>query len=158
MPNKCTGCGKVHPDTAEYLLKGCDVCGSKFFFYVREETLQMAEQDISSLSQEEVKEIEKDIREIIPETEKEDTVVLDVEAIRVIKPGKYLIDVANLFTQRPIVIRIGPGKYKLDLSTIIRGGEGKLHKIVEQVRVAAEKEKNVDETAENKNEIKEGEG
>jgi len=121
MPNKCTGCGKVHPDSAEYLLRGCDVCGSKFFFYVREETLEMAEKDISGLTKEEVKEIEKDIRDIIPESDKEETVVLDVEAIRVIKPGKYLIDVSTLFTQRPIVIRVGPGKYKLDLTTLIKG-------------------------------------
>ena len=112
----------MHADSADYLLKGCDVCGSKFFFYVREETLEMAEKDISGLTKEEVKEIESDIRDIIPEADRADTVVLDVEAIRVIKPGKYLIDVANLFTQRPIVIRVGPGKYKLDLTTIIKGG------------------------------------
>ncbi|MFQ5647730.1 MAG: Zn-ribbon domain-containing protein [Candidatus Aenigmatarchaeota archaeon] len=120
MPNKCTVCGKVHPDDAKYLVKGCDKCGSKFFFYVRKEMLERAEEDIKQLSTQELREIEDDIRYIVPEdVKKEDTVILDVEAIRVIKPGKYRIDVTNLFTQRPIVIRVGPGKYELDLSTLM---------------------------------------
>ena len=120
MPNKCTGCGKVHPDDAPYLLKGCDNCGSKFFFYVREERLKRAERDISKLSKNDMKEIEDDVRFIIPDSQaKDETVILDVEAIRVIKPGKYKIDVTNLFIQKPIVIRVGAGKYELDLSTLL---------------------------------------
>lgn len=132
MPSKCTGCGKIHPDTAEYLINGCDVCGSKFFFFVKEEELERAESEIEHLSPEDVKEIEQDIREIVSEEgEKlrpEDTVVLDIEAIRVVKPGTYLIDVVNLFNQRPIVVRVGPGKYEIELSTIMqkikKKGEG----------------------------------
>ncbi len=124
MPNKCTKCGKIHPDDAPYLLEeGCDRCGSRFFFYVKESALKQAEEDIKKLSRKEIEEIEKDIREIVSEVERpveeDETVILDVEAIRVIKPGKYRIDVTNLFTQRPIVIRIGPGKYEIDLTTIM---------------------------------------
>lgn len=124
MPNKCTKCGKIHPDDATYLLeKGCDRCGSRFFFYIREDALKKAEEDIKKLSKKEIKEIEKDIRYIVSEADKpiegDDTVILDVEAIRVIKPGKYHIDVTSLFRQRPIVIRVGPGKYEIDLSTIM---------------------------------------
>lgn len=121
MPNKCAKCGKIHPDDAEYLLKGCDECGSKFFFYVRKEVLESVNKEIDKLTPKEVAEIEQDIREIIePEKlEKDETVVLDLEAIRVVKPGKYMIDVANLFTQKPIVIRAGPGKYELDLSVLL---------------------------------------
>jgi predicted nucleic acid-binding Zn-ribbon protein len=79
------------------------------------------EKEIDKLTPKEVAEIEQDIREIIePEKlEKDETVVLDLEAIRVVKPGKYIIDVANLFTQKPIVIRAGPGKYELDLSVLL---------------------------------------
>lgn len=124
MPNKCTKCGKIHPDDAPYLLEeGCDKCGSRFFFYVREESLKQAESDIKKLTTREIEEIEKDIRDIVSEVEKpveeEETVILDVEAIRVIKPGKYRIDVTNLFNQRPIVIRVGPGKYEIDLTTMM---------------------------------------
>lgn len=124
IPNKCTRCGKIHPDDAPYLVDGCDVCGSKFFFYVREEVLEDIEKDIEKISKKEMEEIERDIREIVSKEtgiEEEETVILDVEAIRVIKPGKYKIDVVNLFTQKPIVIRTGPGKYELDLSTLLSG-------------------------------------
>ena len=121
MPNKCTRCGKIHPDSADYLVNGCDVCGSKFFFYIRQEAVHKYEKEVEKLTKQEVKEIEQDIREILPEKiDKDETVILDLEAIRVIKPGKYRIDVTNLFTQKPVVIRIGPGKYELDLSTIMQ--------------------------------------
>jgi predicted nucleic acid-binding Zn-ribbon protein len=124
MPNKCTKCGKIHPDDANYLLEdGCDNCGSRFFFYVRDEALKQAEEDIKKLSRKEIEEIEQDIRDIVSEVEEpideDETVILDVEAIRIIKPGKYHIDVTKLFIQRPIVIRVGPGKYEIDLTTIM---------------------------------------
>jgi len=118
MPNKCTVCGKIHPDNAPYLVNGCDRCGSKFFFFVKESDIKKAEEDLSKLSRREIEEIERDIREILPECG-EETVILDIEAIRVIKPGKYKIDVTTLFSQKPIVIRIGPGKYELDLSVLL---------------------------------------
>jgi predicted nucleic acid-binding Zn-ribbon protein len=126
MPNKCTRCGKIHPDDSPYLVSGCDVCGSKFFFYIRQDVLNKADKELKKLTQKEIDEIEKDIREIIPEgVDEDETVVLDLEAIRVIKPGKYEIDVTNLFNQKPIVIRMGPGKYELDLSVLLSRLAGK---------------------------------
>ena len=131
MPNKCTKCGKLHPDDARYLLSGCDECGSKFFFYIRQESVEKMEKEVKHLTPVEVKEIEKDVREIMPEkVEDEDTVILDLEAIRIVKPGTYLIDVTNLFTQNPIVIRVGSGKYELDLSTLMAKWKGKIKEAV----------------------------
>ncbi|MBL7160231.1 MAG: hypothetical protein ISS93_00045 [Candidatus Aenigmarchaeota archaeon] len=126
MPNKCTQCGTIHPDTADYLLKGCNECGSRFFFYVKEEALQQLEREVEKLTTTEIKEIEEDVREITGE--EEETVILDLEAIRVLRPGKYAIDVTNLFKQRPLVIRTAEGKYKLDLSTISFRKKGKKKK------------------------------
>ncbi len=128
MPNKCTYCGKIHPDDAQYLMTGCDKCGCKFFFYVREENLARAQEDMERFSKAEISEIESDVREILPETAKEETVVLDIEAIRIVSPGKYEIDVTNLFNQRPIVIKVGAGKYEIDLSTIMHKWKDKLVK------------------------------
>jgi len=122
-------CGKIHPDDAPYLMEGCDECGNKFFFYVREEHVDQMEEETKDLSRKEIEEIEQDVRDIIPdESKKEDTVVLDLEAIRIIKPGKYVIDVTNLFNQRPIVIRVGSGRYEIDLSTIMKRWKGKIVK------------------------------
>lgn len=127
MPNKCTMCGKIHPDDAKYLLEGCDQCGNKFFFYVREEHIKQMEEDTKNLTRTEVKEIEADVRDIIPEEASPDeTVVLDLEAIRIIKPGKYMIDVTTLFNQRPVVIRVGSGRYEIDLSTIKKKWKDKM--------------------------------
>jgi predicted nucleic acid-binding Zn-ribbon protein len=123
MPNKCTKCGKIHPDDAKYLMEGCDSCGSKFFFYIRNDVLERAEKDMKDITAEEMQEMENDIREIVGReegVEHDETVILDVEAIRVIGPGKYRIDVTNLFTQKPLVIRVGPGKYELDLSSMMQ--------------------------------------
>ena len=120
MPNKCARCGKVHPDNAEYLMQGCDNCGSKFFFYIKQDLLGELEKEMEKLTRREITEIERDVREILPAgIERDETVALDIEAIRVMKPGKYLIDLTNLFTQKPIVIKVGPGKYKLDLSILL---------------------------------------
>lgn len=121
MPNKCTKCGKLHSDDAPYLLTtGCDKCGGRFFLFVRDELLEEVSEEISHITKKEMKEIEIDIREIVPAAKKakDDTVILDVEAIRVIKPGKYRIDVTTLFNQRPLVIRVGTGKYEIDLSSL----------------------------------------
>ena len=122
MPNKCTRCGKIHADDADYLItKGCDSCGSRFFFYFREEAIKSVEKEVEKLTPEDVEEIEKDIREIVQKDLGDDeTVILDLEAIRVMSPGKYVIDVTNLFTQSPIVIRVGSGKYRLDLSVLMK--------------------------------------
>jgi predicted nucleic acid-binding Zn-ribbon protein len=122
MPNKCTRCGKIHPDEANYLLKGCDECGSKFFFYVKPELLSSTGKDFAHLNKKEIDEIEDDVREIISEegidASKDETVVLDFEAINIIEPGKYEIDVVNLFNQKPLVIKVGSGKYNIDLSLL----------------------------------------
>ncbi|MBI4182195.1 MAG: hypothetical protein HY520_04485 [Candidatus Aenigmarchaeota archaeon] len=119
MPNKCTNCGKIHGDDAPYLLSGCDACGSKFFFYVRQEALAALEKEVEQITKAEIQEIEQDVREIAGS--EEETVILDIEAIRVVSPGKYKIDVTNLFSQKPLVIRTAEGKYNLDLSTILKG-------------------------------------
>ncbi len=124
MPNKCTSCGKVHSDDADYLLSGCDKCGSKFFFYVTDAKIKNAQKDIENLSKKELDEIEKEVREILREKDvagsADSAVILDLEAVRVVSPGKYEIDVVNLFNQRPIVIKVGSGKYEIDLSSIAK--------------------------------------
>lgn len=146
MPNKCTKCGKLHDDDADYLLTtGCDSCGGRFFFFVREEIVPEIEREVSRISRKEMEEIEHDIREMIPAKErpgrvrdrthhpvmpahgkKNETVILDIEAIKVIKPGKYRINVDTLFSQRPIIVRVGTGKYEIDLSVLpSKAGKGK---------------------------------
>jgi len=121
MPNRCTKCGKLHPDEAPYLIeKGCE-CGSRFFFFVKEETLRKFEKEIEKLSPYEIEEIQREIREILEKEDLEnETVILDLEAIHVVRPGKYLIDLTNLFSQKPLIIKIGEGRYEIDFEGLIK--------------------------------------
>jgi len=47
-------------------------------------------------------------------------VVLDFESIRVIKPGKYEIDLVHLFKEEPLVYKLSEGKYIIDLPEVFK--------------------------------------
>jgi predicted nucleic acid-binding Zn-ribbon protein len=66
--------------------------------------------------------IEKDVRDIIGISEKEDVpVILDLESIRILGPGKFEIDVVNLFSKkRPLIYKLEEGKYIIDLASTLK--------------------------------------
>ena len=121
MPNRCVHCGKFYDDGAKEVLYGC-TCGSKFFFYITQEKFDKikATHEEIPLTVEEKKQVEEDVRDIIGMEDKvrEDApVILDFESIKVLKPGKYVLDVHNLFTkERPLVYTLEDGKYFVDLT------------------------------------------
>ncbi|MCF7860761.1 Zn-ribbon domain-containing protein [Candidatus Woesearchaeota archaeon] len=125
MPHQCVRCNAFYEDGASEILKGCK-CGGKLFFYIRKEKLEEAKNMTSNLSEEESKEIEKDVMDLVGERkEGDDTpVVLDLESIRVLKPGKYELDLVHLFKGDPVVFKTGDGKYMIDIvETFKRAGE-----------------------------------
>ena len=71
------------------------------------------------LSSEEKEQIERDVREMVGlEEDLETPVFLDFESVKVIKPGKYLLDLAKLFSMnRPRIYQLEDGKYIVDLSS-----------------------------------------
>jgi predicted nucleic acid-binding Zn-ribbon protein len=70
------------------------------------------------LSPAEKEQIEAGVREIAGNKDEEVPVFLDFESVRVIKPGKYLLDLPKLFSQdKPRVYKLEDGKYVVDLST-----------------------------------------
>jgi uncharacterized protein len=124
MPHQCTRCGKIFPDAAEELLKGCS-CGSNFFYYIKKERIEgLADEEkkikevMEQLEKADKEQIEKDIRELTGlEDEPEKPVILDIESVRVIKPGKFEIDIINLFSKRrPLIYKLEEGKYIIDLA------------------------------------------
>jgi len=121
MPNQCVHCGKIHEDAAAELLKGCE-CGSHFFFFVRQKQLEESQQKIVELEGIDKKKVEKDVREMIGlEEEKEIPVILDLESVRTVGPGKFEIDIVNLFSRkRPLIYKIEEGKYIIDLASTIK--------------------------------------
>jgi len=116
MPHQCVRCNKFYPDGAAEILKGC-TCGARLFFYIKKKHIEEGKELISNLTEEDKKQIEEDITEIVNvKTEDPDRpIVLDIEAIRVLKPGKYELDLVHLFKNDPLIIKLEEGKYVIDL-------------------------------------------
>ena len=124
MPYKCVHCSKMFEDASEQVLKGCDSCGRKFFFYIRKDQLErineQKEKEVEFFG-EDKKQIEKDVREISGFQDEDTPVYLDFESVKVVKPGKYAVDLGNLFaTDKPRVYKLEDGKYIIDLSFRIK--------------------------------------
>lgn len=115
MPHQCVNCGKLHKDASEALLKGCE-CGGRFFFYAKKEQIEQVGRETAKLSVKDKKEIEKDVMGIIgPEVDKSQPIIFNLESIRIKKPGKFEIDLVNLFKGQPLVYKVEEGKYIIDL-------------------------------------------
>lgn len=122
MAYRCVHCSKIYADDAKEIMNGCE-CKSKFFFYIREEKLKeilKIEEEVQELNPEEKEQIEEDVREITGLTDPESPVFLDFESIKILKPGKYILDLQKLFARdKPRVYKIEDGKYIVDLSPMI---------------------------------------
>ncbi|MDP3881599.1 MAG: Zn-ribbon containing protein [Nanoarchaeota archaeon] len=121
MPYKCIHCSEIYEDGSKEILTGCNKCKSKFFFYIKKEKLQeiLANKNKApELSAEEKDQIEQDVREMVGlEEDSETPVFLDFESVRVIKPGKYLLDLTKLFSMNKLrIYQLEDGKYIVDLS------------------------------------------
>jgi len=133
MPHQCVHCGKVYPDASKELLAGCS-CGSHFFYFIKKEYYEKINKEVIGELAEEIQskieeinkldkvKIEKDVREMIGISEQEDIpVILDLESVRVLKPGKYEIDIVNLFNKkRPLIYKLEEGKYIIDLASTLK--------------------------------------
>ena len=126
MPHQCVRCNTFYEDGAQEILKGCS-CGARLFFYIKKKQMQEGKELISNLSDEDKKHIEKDVTEIlnIKDEDPDKPVVLDIEAIRVLQPGKYELDLVHLFKKDPRIIKLDEGKYVIDLAQAFKKETGK---------------------------------
>ncbi|MDP2924842.1 MAG: Zn-ribbon containing protein [Nanoarchaeota archaeon] len=133
MPHQCTRCGEIYKDVAPELLVGCR-CGSKFFYYIKQEKFELIRKEVQEtlfeLERSDKDRIEEDIREITGFVDEPDKpVILDLESVRVISPGKFEIDIINLFNKRrPIIYKLEEGKYVIDLSSSIKVSKDEIDK------------------------------
>jgi len=115
--HQCVKCGTLHNDGSQDLLKGC-TCGGKFFFFIKKEHLEEAKDITENLSDKEKDQIKKDVLDIVGLDFVDDNpVILDLESIKVMKPGKYDIDLIHLFKGMPLVYRLEDGKYIIDIAS-----------------------------------------
>lgn len=119
MPHQCVHCSKIIDVGSKEILEGCDSCGGKFFFYIRDEQVERIRKSKEELipefnSVDKVK-VEEDVRSILKIEDESKPVILDLESIRVLKPGKFEIDIVSLMNRKPIVFKIQEGKYLIDI-------------------------------------------
>ena len=100
------------------MLEGCS-CGGKLFFFIKKEKMESLKKAkaFDKLSVKDKEQIEKDVFDIVgSKIEDDQPVILDFEAIRVMKPGHYEIDLVHLFKGEPIIFKLEEGKYMIDLA------------------------------------------
>ena len=146
MPNRCVRCGKIYPNAAPEILSGCS-CGSHYFFFFKEDDAKLLEQT-ESLTNQERDEILEDVKGIVGE-EPDKPVILNLESIRVKKPGKFEIDLVNLFKGEPVIYKLEDGKYIIDLASTFMLSKHKIEpenvpipdgELIKQVKKEHEKE------------------
>lgn len=118
MPHQCVRCGKMYDDGSQEILKGCS-CGARMFYFIRPEKLKevQAQQEKEKLTEKEQAQVEKDVYDLIGDgIDKDKPVILDIESIEILKPGKYKLDIVKLFkTKEPLIYKLEDGKYIVDL-------------------------------------------
>lgn len=127
MPHQCVRCNTFYEDGAQEILNGCS-CGGKLFFYIKKERLAKAKEVAGQvqLTETEKKQIEKDVFELVGSKSEEDQpVVLDLESIRITKPGKYELDLVHLFKKDPLIVKLEDGKYMIDIIETFKKSKGK---------------------------------
>ena len=123
MPHQCVRCNTFYDDGAKEIINGCS-CGGKLFFYIKKEKLEKIKAEMPKLTEKEKKEIERDVFELVgSELDEEKPVVLDFESIRILKPGKYELDLVHLFKKEPLIFKLEEGKYMIDLPSIFKRKE-----------------------------------
>jgi len=120
MPHQCVRCSTIYDDGAEEILRGCP-CGAKLFFFIRQSKLDQARAVIDrQLNEDQKTQIEQDVMEMIGNDSHDVPVVLDFEAVRVLTPGKYEIDLVQVFKGDPLIFKLEEGKYVIDLAETFR--------------------------------------
>jgi len=122
MPHQCVHCSKIIPVGSKEILEGCSNCGGKFFFYIRDEQVpdiqKAREIPIPEFNTIDKKQVEEDVRSILKIEDEAKPVILDLESVRILNPGKFEIDIVSLMNRRPIVFKVQEGKYIIDIESM----------------------------------------
>lgn len=89
---------------------------------MKKEAIKTVTEMTVKLTADDKKQLEQDALEFVgEEQEPEHPVVLDLESIRMLKPGKFEIDLIDLFKGKPLVYKLAEGKYVIDLASTFKG-------------------------------------
>ncbi len=122
MPHQCVHCSKIIEVGSKEILEGCGSCGGKFFFYIRDEQAERMKESqavpIPEFDTVDKKKVEEDVRSILKIEDESKPVILDLESVRVLQPGKFEIDIVSLINRKPIVFKLEEGKYLIDIESM----------------------------------------
>lgn len=116
IPHQCVRCGNIYEDGSEVILKGCS-CSSRFFFFVNKTQMEKMKNLTVDLTNTEREQIEYDVKDIIGDEIEDKSVILDLENVRILKPGHYEISLIDIFKGKPLVYKLEEGKYVIDLAS-----------------------------------------
>ncbi len=121
MPHQCVRCSRIISPGSRELLEGCANCKSHFFFYIRDNQIKEVKDKIIKIPEDQKKQVEKDIREMVGITDPQAPVILDIESIRVTGEGKFELDIVKLFRKdQPLIYKLEEGKYIIDLASTLK--------------------------------------
>jgi predicted nucleic acid-binding Zn-ribbon protein len=121
MPHQCVRCSRIISPGSKELLEGCAKCKSHFFFYIRDDQMKEVKEKIIKIPEEQKKQVERDIREMVGITDEQAPVILDIESIRVTGEGKFELDIVKLFRKdQPLIYKLEEGKYIIDLASTLK--------------------------------------
>ena len=128
MPHQCVHCSKILDIGSREILEGCGDCGGKFFFYIKDEQAEKIKESretpIPEFDTVDKKQVEEDVRTILKIEDEDKPVILDLESVRVLNPGKFEIDIVSLMNRKPIVFKLQEGKYLIDIESGLPGKAG----------------------------------
>ena len=114
MPHKCLNCNSVYENTSEVIMKGCPKCGKKLFLFIKKIPENIAEIELTNEQKELVL---NELNGFVDLDEPDMPIVLKLENIRVIEPGKYEIDINQLMKKdKPLIYKVQDGSYLIDLN------------------------------------------
>jgi len=131
MPHQCVHCSKIIEVGSKEILDGCSKCGSRFFFYIRDEMAKKMQEEksvpLQEFNQAEKEKVEADVRQILKVEDDDTPVILDIESVRVVAPGKFEIDLVSLLNRKPIVFKLQEGKYMIDIESSLKLSKDELN-------------------------------
>jgi len=115
MPHQCVRCNAFYEDGSKQLLDGCTFCKGKFFFFLKKEIIPKAQELTAILTEKDKRRMERDVMKIMGNEFEDTPIVLKLENIKVLQPGKFEINLVDLFHGRPLVYKLEEGKYFIDI-------------------------------------------
>jgi len=118
MPHQCLNCQEIFDNTSDAIIKGCPNCSKKLFLYIKKMPENSAEIELSKYQKDLIL---KEVEGIADIDETDMPIILKLENVKVVKPGKYEIDINQLMKkEKPVVYKVQEGTYVIDLN-FLRG-------------------------------------